>query len=484
MNRAAAALAIALGAVLAGCHGKATPPTAPDDETHGAAAVAADETHGADAAESHGAAAVAADETHGAAAVDSPAVVPAATRQLLLGTFDAWDATAVTLSRWQRSARPGAAWTQVGDSWQAVLGVHGAAWGRGLHGAGAPAGESGPVKREGDGKSPAGVFALGDAFGYAAAPPAGARLPYRALTPDWKCIDDPRSRHYNQLLDTAGLAPDWSSFETMRRDDDLYRFGVFVDHNQRAAPGAGSCIFLHVWRAADRGTAGCTAMPRPRIASLVAWLDPAAHPVYALVPSARRAALAGAWGLPSAPPPPPPPAARSAPAPLTRNVPSLHTAQPSHGARVSWPGPPGSAPRVSRPGLGAPLRRFRGWNAPCNRPESSDAGRSHATSRHAGFEGEAMSITSITSRRSHRSPLAPVLHLGRRGHRRRGRRLTGQRLHHLGRREPARSRHPGRSRQRRAGRRALRPQHHRRAQEQDRRHDRRQRPPHLHAAHR
>lgn len=277
------AAGLALWALLAGCNGKAP---AADRPAHAAA------------------------DTPAHAAADTPAapsapatVVPAVSRQLVLGTFDAWDATTVTLSRWQRGAEPGAAWTQVGEPWQAVLGVHGAAWGRGLHGGGAPAGEAGPVKREGDGRSPAGVFPLGDAFGYAPAPPRGARLPYHALTPDWKCIDDPRSSHYNQLLDTAGLTPDWSSFEKMRRDDDLYRWGVFVDHNHQAAAGAGSCIFLHVWRAAGRGTAGCTAMPRPRIESLIAWLDPAAHPVYALVPSARLAGLAGAWRLPRPPPP-------------------------------------------------------------------------------------------------------------------------------------------------------------------------------------
>jgi hypothetical protein len=30
-------------------------------------------------------------------------------------------------------------------------------------------------------------------------------------------------------------------------------------------PSAGSCIFIHVWRARDKGTAGCIAMPESRV---------------------------------------------------------------------------------------------------------------------------------------------------------------------------------------------------------------------------
>jgi L,D-peptidoglycan transpeptidase YkuD (ErfK/YbiS/YcfS/YnhG family) len=89
----------------------------------------------------------------------------------------------------------------------------------------------------------------------------------------------------------------------MRRDDDLYRWVVEVGHNggggrAAAVAGAGSCILLHVWQDADRGTAGCTAMPRQRIEELLAALDPAANPVFVLLPREVHAALRGAWRLP------------------------------------------------------------------------------------------------------------------------------------------------------------------------------------------
>jgi D-alanyl-D-alanine dipeptidase len=220
--------------------------------------------------------------------------------QVLVGIADGWDAVAVELALF---ARDGAGWRRIGEPWTGVLGAGGAGWGRGLHGDGAPAGAAGPIKREGDGRAPAGAFALGPSFGYAAAAVPGARLPYRALAPSWVCVDDPASARYNQVFDGAGVARDWASAETMRRRDELYRWVVEVGHNGAGVtgaprPGAGSCIFLHVWRDAADGTAGCTAMPRDRLEALLAALDPAARPAYVLLPRDAHAALRAAWGLP------------------------------------------------------------------------------------------------------------------------------------------------------------------------------------------
>ncbi len=179
-----------------------------------------------------------------------------------------------------------------------MIGAGGSGWGRGLHGHGAPAGRSGPDKREGDGKSPAGAFALGASFGYAARALAGARTPYTQVDRSWVCVDDARSGHYNQVLDSDGVGADWDSREEMRRSDDLYRWVITVDHNRDAAAGAGSCIFLHLWRGSGSGTAGCTAMERPAMESLLVWLDPAARPVFVLLPAAELEALRGPWALP------------------------------------------------------------------------------------------------------------------------------------------------------------------------------------------
>jgi L,D-peptidoglycan transpeptidase YkuD (ErfK/YbiS/YcfS/YnhG family) len=230
----------------------------------------------------------------GSAGAAAAAVIPADARQLVTAVVDDWGATRATLRRFRRA---GARWEPDGEPWLGVVGKSGAAWGAGLHGAGAPAGRGGPVKHEGDNKSPAGAFALRGSYGYAKAPPSGTRLPYVAVDERWQCVDDPESTHYDQILDRTTVAPDWKSFEDMRRKDELYRWVVDVAHNPARDPGAGSCIFLHVWRGERAGTAGCTAMDEQKLARLLATLDPSA--VFVLLPRAEYEALAPDWALPA-----------------------------------------------------------------------------------------------------------------------------------------------------------------------------------------
>lgn len=221
--------------------------------------------------------------------------IPDQTRELVVAVVPDWDATTATLTHWRRA---GAGWVADGTPWPAVIGHAGAAWGLGLHGDGAPEGRAGPVKQEGDGRSPAGIFAIGPTFGYAAAAPTGAHVSYTPVTPTWRCVDDPASSHYTGIFDEAGVVKDWTSAEDLRRDDDLYRWVVEIRHNRAAVPEGGSCIFLHVWSGPRSTTIGCTAMAAPDLERLIAGLDPAARPLFVLLPAAELAALAGPWGVP------------------------------------------------------------------------------------------------------------------------------------------------------------------------------------------
>lgn len=217
--------------------------------------------------------------------------------QMITVVTPGWDAVDAMLQRWERDA-PGRPWRRVAPAIPAAVGRTGLAWGDGLHPQPAP---QGPEKREGDGKAPAGIFRLSSAFGYASPAEAGfIRLPYVQAHAGTECVDDARSRFYNRRVDRDTIPrPDWTSHEELRRADELYRWGVWVDHNSDPPrPMRGSCIFLHVWAGPGVATSGCTAMAEGDLREVLAWLDPRARPVLVQLPAVQYARLETAWGLP------------------------------------------------------------------------------------------------------------------------------------------------------------------------------------------
>jgi L,D-peptidoglycan transpeptidase YkuD (ErfK/YbiS/YcfS/YnhG family) len=223
--------------------------------------------------------------------------VLALSRQMVVVTARDWNATEGSMQRFDLDL---GRWQPVGPRLPVVLGRNGLGWGIGLH---APQ-LSGPQKREGDGRSPAGVFRLTYCFGYAPADEVRViRLPYVQCTASVECIDDTNSAYYNIVKDRLSVEKvDWKSSEKMRLADDEYRLGVFVEHNgPPARPGAGSCIFLHIWKGPGVPTSGCTAMSVGAIESLVGWLDPRSSPVLVQLPLAEYQRLQTEWRLPPAP---------------------------------------------------------------------------------------------------------------------------------------------------------------------------------------
>ena len=226
--------------------------------------------------------------------------------QMIVVTTSDWNAVEGRLRRYER-ANVREKWRPVGDPISIVVGRNGLVWGIGTIATDdaqvrAP---SDPVKREGDGKSPAGVFALGTAFGYASEPLHGLKIPYLNLTPSIECVDDPGSKQYNRIVDRSVVAPDWNSSEHMRNAGESYRWGVVVDHNGTVTgdtnapePGGGSCVFLHIWHSHDQGTAGCTAMSQIDLESLLTWLDPARKPLLVQLPEPTYEQLINRWMLP------------------------------------------------------------------------------------------------------------------------------------------------------------------------------------------
>jgi L,D-peptidoglycan transpeptidase YkuD (ErfK/YbiS/YcfS/YnhG family) len=219
--------------------------------------------------------------------------LPRNCHQCLVVTTESWSSSKGKLVLFERDDN--AAWHQHRAPIPVLLGRSGLAWGRGLF---QTPSTIGPIKKEGDNKAPAGIFRLRCVFGYARE--ASIKMPYIALSENIVAVDDPRSRYYNQLIDKSKIkTPNWRSAEKMILPDDRYKWGVFVEHNFPPEPGAGSCIFLHVWKDPATLTSGCTAMAETDLVKVIQWLDPARHPLLVQLPQPLYNEFGARWDLPA-----------------------------------------------------------------------------------------------------------------------------------------------------------------------------------------
>lgn len=135
-------------------------------------------------------------------------------------------------------------------------------------------------KREGDGASPAGAFAVVDCR-YRAdrrARPRAGTAPVAVISAWDAWIDDPEDARYN--TSARGL---WirASHERLMRADPLYDFVITTDHNRdRPVPGAGSAIFIHAWRRPRFPTAGCAAFAPHDLDWIAARLTPRSRVIF------------------------------------------------------------------------------------------------------------------------------------------------------------------------------------------------------------
>lgn len=114
------------------------------------------------------------------------------------------------------------------------------------------------MKREGDGGTPIGRFAVRQVL-YRADRIARPRtaLPVRATRADDGWCEDPTDRNYNRLVK---LSPR-STADRLRREDHLYDLVLVLGYNDRPRiSGKGSAIFVHLARPGFTPTAGCIAL--------------------------------------------------------------------------------------------------------------------------------------------------------------------------------------------------------------------------------
>lgn len=136
----------------------------------------------------------------------------------------------------------------------------------------APPGE----KKEGDVKTPSGVFALKRAFGYAVK--ITSRMPYRQAGDDDIWVDDASSSDYNRWVKKGETSA--ASFELMKLGDDRYKYGIVIEYNtDPIIRGAGSAIFIHVRRGENIPTMGCVALSECDLVKILGRLVPAEKPL-------------------------------------------------------------------------------------------------------------------------------------------------------------------------------------------------------------
>jgi len=158
--------------------------------------------------------------------------------------------------------KQGDKWKKVRESFNGTIGKNGFA---------------GPgEKREGDGRSPSGIFSLKLAFGYNKS--IQTKMPYRQALPDDLWIDDVHAADYNRWVKKNSTQA--TSYEQMKRNDNLYKYGIVIEYNTNPViKGHGSAIFIHIWRGENIGTEGCVAVAEEEIIRILYWLDPQAKPL-------------------------------------------------------------------------------------------------------------------------------------------------------------------------------------------------------------
>ncbi|MFV8327377.1 L,D-transpeptidase family protein [Flavobacterium sp. ZS1P14] len=129
-------------------------------------------------------------------------------------------------------------------------------------------------KREGDGKSPTGIFRLGKLYAYEKQ--RNTLLENQQTTADDKWIDDPNSEDYNTHVKGPTNA---KSYENLLLNTDAYKYCLVIEYNTNPIiKGKGSAIFFHLAVKKSSFTAGCVAINEEIMKRMVNWLDPKRNP--------------------------------------------------------------------------------------------------------------------------------------------------------------------------------------------------------------
>lgn len=229
------------------------------------------------------------------------AQLPKECTQVVVGITEGWNSSYAKVSLVEKNAK--GQWVRVLGPFSARVGRNGTAWGLGLHAN--PRGVT--LKKEGDGRSPAGIFAIGGLWTTTKTPVKHDRaLPEVHVGPnDLWGTDLNTPQYYNRYirLDHPAATP-WELHEQMKQTDYPHSIKMLICHNTAGTPGrpvlgGGSSIFFHIWRDAGAApTAGCTTLHEQNLRAIISRLSVAKHPVYVLLPRTEYVKLRAPWRLP------------------------------------------------------------------------------------------------------------------------------------------------------------------------------------------
>jgi len=217
---------------------------------------------------------------------DCPATITESTRLLVVST-NGMKSPRANIQLFQRESKIDN-WRSAGPSWPGMVGRNGLGWAWDQAHYSKP-GE--PIKKEGDGKAPAGVFLVGAPFGFK----TKSLDNYITLKKETTaCVDDVRSKHYNKIVDSKAISSNMSHEKMWKIN--LYRHGLLVNHKTNRKKRGGSCIFVHVWRHKNKSTAGCVAFDAKNVVKIQSEMNAQISSI-AILPSSSLKAL-GACNLP------------------------------------------------------------------------------------------------------------------------------------------------------------------------------------------
>ena len=127
--------------------------------------------------------------------------------------------------------------------------------------------------KEGDGKTPQGVYHFNRAFGIADDP--GCKMPYVKVDDDYYWSGDYREGyHYNELVNLKDYPDlDVENAEHIIEYIYHYQYCLNISYNEEGTPYVGSGLFLHCFGPAKPFTAGCVAIPEAQMKYVMQHVD-------------------------------------------------------------------------------------------------------------------------------------------------------------------------------------------------------------------